>query len=194
MDAWLPLKRDGPDFDFGCTPKLFKCAQSSNSYAIGAGNKNGYFYALNSKNGKLIWKTFCHVNSIPDDGIRSNSTYVNGKIYVWSKNKKPKDTMSVCCLNADTGQLIWNKITDGTNSMTTGAITNELYFLANYNGDLFALDIESGETLWKTNLPKSSIGSNIVIYKNHIYGGIGVPALYDGNPNVCGVFCYGSSY
>ena len=102
--------------------------------------------------------------------------------------------MSVCCLNANTGQLIWNKIKNGTNSMTTGAITNELYFLAKYYGDLFALDIESGETLWETNITKASIGSNIAIYKNCIYGGIGVPALYDGNPDIYGVFCYGCPY
>jgi|GEM_PF-2774549 len=192
-DAWMPLKKDGPDFDFGCTPILFNCLSSPSGYAVGAGNKNGYFYTLNSESGKLIWKTFCHINSTPDDGIRSNATYVKGKIYIWSKNKKPKDTMSVCCLNAEDGKLIWNKITNGTNSMTTGAITNGLYFLGNYSGELFSLDTESGESLWKAKLSNGSIGSNIAIYRNHIYGGIGVPALYGGNPNICGIFCYGVS-
>lgn len=193
-DAWLPLKRDGPDFDFGCTPLLFPCSTSPSHYAVGAGNKDGYFYAINNKSGKLLWKTFCHVNSTPDDGIRSNATYYNGKIYVWSKNKKPKDTMSICCLNAETGEMIWNKITEGTNSMTTGAITNGLYFLGNYSGNIFALDTETGDILWEDKFTKGSIGSSIAIYKDNIYGGLGVPALYEGNPDIYGIFCYGLDY
>jgi len=192
-DAWLPVKKDGPDYDFGCTPILFPCRLSHSNNAVGAGNKNGYFYALDSKSGKLIWKTFCHVSSTPDDGIRSNATYLDGKLYVWSKNEKPKNTMSICCLNAENGTLIWNTISDGTNNMTTGAITNNLYFLANYSGKIFALDIQTGATIWSNTLQKASIGSNLAIYNNRIYAGTGVPLLYNGRPDICGVFSYGFS-
>lgn len=189
-DAWLPVKRIGPDFDFGCTPTLFKSLLSINGIAVGAGNKNGYFYTIDSDSGKLIWKTFCHVNSAPDDGIRSNATYYKGNLYLWSQNKKPKDTISVCCLNSEDGKIIWNKIIEGTNSMTTGIITNELYFLANYNGELFALDTKNGDLVFKTKFTKGSIGSSLAIYNNCIYGGMGVPALYHGNPKVYGLFCF----
>ncbi len=190
-DAWLPTKRDGPDFDFGCTPIVFPCSQASLRLAVGAGNKNGNFYALDAKSGKLLWKTFCHKDSTPDDGIRSNATYLNDKLYVWSKNQTPKNTMSVFCMDAETGELIWCKNIKGTNSMTTGAITGDLYFLGNYSGDLFALDTRTGDQVWLLNIKKCSIGSNLTIDKDAIYCGTGVPQLYGGYPKNHGVFKVG---
>ena len=187
-DAWIPLKKEGPDFDFGCTPILFPCTRASNRLAAGAGNKNGYFYALDAKSGKLLWKTFCHKDSTPDDGIRSNATYLGGRLYVWSKNETPRRTMSVCCLDAQTGELLWCKNTEGTNAMTTGGVTNGLYMLATYSGDLFALDTATGTQVWSLRLGKCSIGSNLTIQENAVYCGTGVPQLYGGYPKRHGVF------
>ncbi len=187
-DAWIPLKREGPDFDFGCTPIVFPLSANSSRLAVGAGNKNGTFYTMDAVSGKLIWKTFCHVDSKPDDGIRSNATYLNGRLYVWSKNKTPRDTMSVCCLDSATGELLWSENTAGTNSMTTGAITDSLYFLGNYSGELFALDTQTGKKVWSLNLGRCSVGSNITIHNDAIYCGTGVPQLYGGTPKRSGVF------
>ncbi len=192
-DSWLPLKRDGPDFDFGCTPILFPCSKSSTGMAVGAGNKDAYLYALDEGTGKLLFKTYCHIKSKPDEGIRSNITYLSGRIYVWSKNKAPKDSISVNCINADNGSIIWNSIIDGTNNMTTGGVTNNLYFLSNYSGEIYALDIANGEKVWSNKMKKASFGSDIGIYQNRIYSGIGVPAFYGGSTKVKGVACFGAS-
>lgn len=193
-DAWLPTKKDGPDFDFGCTPIVFPCSRASSRLAVGAGNKNGFFYVLDYSTGKLLWKTLCHKDSEPDDGIRSNATYLNGKLYVWSKNETPKNTMSVCCLNAESGELLWCENTKGTNCMTTGAITNGLYFLGNYSGDLFALDTATGKQVWVLDLGKCSIGSNISISNDAIYCGVGLPQFYGGYPKRCGIFKVNLTY
>lgn len=190
-DSWLPLKPEGPDFDFGCTPLPFSCAKASSGIGIAAGNKNGYVYALDLGNGELLWKTYCHILSKPEDGIRSNITYDNGRIYVWSKNKSPKETMSISCLDAETGEFIWNVIAKGTNAMTTGAVTNDLFILSNYSGELYALDTATGEKTWSSFIKKASFGSDIAIYNNKIYTGMGVPALYGGSTKMCGVACYG---
>lgn len=155
---------------------------------MGAGNKNGYFYALDEQSGQILWKTFCHKNSTPDDGIRSNASYHDGRLYVWSKNETPKDTMSVCYMNADTGELIWCENTRGTNAMTTGGITNGLYILGNYSGDLFALDTATGKQIWSLHLGKCSIGSNLTIQDNAVYCGTGLPRLYGGYSKRHGVF------
>ncbi|MEG1614006.1 MAG: PQQ-binding-like beta-propeller repeat protein [Oscillospiraceae bacterium] len=190
-DAWMPLKPDGRDYDFGCTPLPFKCSKASSNVAIGAGNKNGFLYAIDSITGKLVWNTFCHFKSTPDDGIRSNITFDDGKIYVWSKNKKPRNSMCVNCIDADTGKVLWCVNRDGTNAMTTGAVTNDLYFLANYSGDIYALNKDSGEEAWLTRIKKGAFGSDIAIYNNRIFAGLGVPKMYGGSTAVCGVACYG---
>ncbi len=179
-DAWLPTKVEGPDFDFGTTPLLFPCSRAAEGLAAGAGNKNGTFYTVDAKTGVLLWKTFCHKDSKPDDGIRSNATYLNGKLYMWSKNQTPKNTMSVFCLDANTGEILWCENKEGTNSMTTGALTNDIYILGSYSGQLFALNILTGEQVWSLNLGKCSIGSNITVYDDAIYLGTGVPEFYGG--------------
>ena len=190
-DAWMPLKRDGPDFDFGCTPIPFPCSSANSGFAVGAGNKNGFIYAFDLGSGKLIWKTFCHINSSPDDGIRSNITFKNGRIFIWSKNATPRNFISVICINSQSGKIIWNKIVSGTNNMTTGAVTNDLYFMANYSGELFALSTSDGERVWVNKGNRVSLGSDLTIWKSRIYAGFGVPKLYGGRFSPGGVICYG---
>ena len=187
----MPLKREGPDYDFGCTPIPFPCSAADSSFAVGAGNKNGFIYALDMISGKLIWKTFCHINSTPDDGIRSNITYKNNRVYVWSKNASPKNTISINCLDSESGKIIWNKIFPGTNNMTTGAITNDLYFMANYSGEIYALNLSNGERVWDNSGNKVSFGSDLPIENNRLYAGFGVPKLYGGRFNRGGVLCLG---
>ncbi len=190
QDAWLPLNMDGPDFDFGCTPILFPCTSASSGYAVGAGNKNGMLYALDSKSGKLVWNANCHINSTPDDGIRSNITYQDGHIYIWSKNMIPHDSISLNCLDAESGRVIWNKIESGTNCMTTGAVTNDLYFMANYDGEIYALHVRDGERVWGKRDNQVSFGSDVAIWENALYAGFGVPRMYDGRFPFSGVLCY----
>lgn len=189
-DEWLPLRPKGPNFDFGSKPVLFFCKKASNAYAIGAGNKNGYFYALDSKSGNVLWKTFCHVGTKPDDGIRSDATYYKGKLYVWSRNGSPSKSMSVCCLDADTGAIVWNNVKKGNNAHTTGAVTNGLYFLSNYSGEVFAFTTDTGKKLWQAEIKGASIGSSLAIYNSRLYGGMGAPALFGGNPEISGIFSF----
>lgn len=188
-DAWLPIKKEGPDFDFGCTPILFPCRAAESGYAAGAGNKNGFLYALDSKTGTLLWQANCHINAESDDGIRSNITYHNGHIYVWSKNKTPSDSISVNCIDANSGKIVWNKIESGTNAMTTGIITNNLYFMANYSGDIYALRTDDGECVWSGST-KVSFGSDLALWNNTLYAGFGVPLLYGGRYQTGGVTCF----
>lgn len=190
-DAWLPLKRDGPDYDFGSTPIPFPCREAQSGTAVAAGNKDGFLYTFDSVSAKLLWKADCHPRAVPDDGIRSNITYENGRIIVWCKNKNPKNTISVVCVNADSGNLIWDTIESGLNSMTTGFITNGLYFMSNYDGEIYALSTENAERFWTGHSNKSSFGSDLLLWNNRVYSGFGVPLLYGGKSYRCGVTCFG---
>lgn len=137
---------------------------------------------------KLIWQTFCHVDSMPDDGIRAAAIPYKGKIYVWSRNKTPKKSMSICCLDASSGQIIWAKNAEGSNTMGAGAITKDWYIVGNYNGEITAYALEDGEVIWTVKLPDVSIASNIVIDANKIIVGTGIPKHYGGNTHNPGVY------
>jgi len=182
-DSWLPKEKYGPDYDFGAIPILF-------NNMVGIGNKNGYFYTLNKYTGQLIWKTFCNVQNKNDDGIRSKASYKDGRVYIWSKNEQPENSITVCCLDANNGDVIWHKTSDGTNAMSNGEIINDLYFVPNYKGQINAFRLSDGELVWSGSIPKASIGSSICCVKDRIIVGTGVPKLYGGNPNVYGVYSF----
>lgn len=99
--------------------------------------------------------------------------------------------MSICCLDADSGAIVWNNVKKGNNAHATGAITNGLYFLSNFSGELFALATDTGKRVWQAEIKGASIGSSLAIYNNRLYGGLGVPALFGGNPDICGVSAFG---
>ena len=87
-DTWLPVFPQGGDYDFGCTPQLFDVKKNGRIIkAVGIGNKNGFYYTFNRADGTMLWKTLCNINSVPEDGIRSNAQLRNERIYLWSKNK-----------------------------------------------------------------------------------------------------------
>lgn len=191
-DSWLPTKpKDGPDFDFGAAPILFDIKRNNKILKVlGLGNKNGYFYVLNRTDGSLVWKTNCNVNSTSEDGIRSKASYYNGRIFIWSKNKTPRNTLTVCCLNADTGDVIWSYIAPGTNTMSDGLLLNDLYIVPYYNGTIQALSISDGKVLWTGKIPGVSFGSSISVYGNRLFVGGGLPGLYGGNSKNYGLYTF----
>ncbi len=190
-DTWLPLKREGPDFDFGSTPVIFNCKNNNQTIkSVGLGNKNGYFYTFNLQTGELLWHTNCHINSESDDGIRSAASYKEGRLYIWTRNKKPKDTMTICSLNANTGEIIWSVISQGTNAMSNGLLLNDLYFVPTYDGKIYAYSLKDGHIVWIGEIPKISIGSSLSYTKDSLIFGAGVPGLYGGNPKFHGVYTF----
>jgi outer membrane protein assembly factor BamB len=71
-------------------------------------NKDGYLYALNEKNGALLWK-----HKGPDNGLiwPGMPTIADGKIYVttgqYAAYNGPAGVSEFACINASTGQTIW---------------------------------------------------------------------------------------
>lgn len=73
--------------------------------------------------------------------------------------------------------------------MTTGLITNHLYFMANYSGAIYALRTDDEELVWFGNI-KGSFGSDLALWNNTHYAGFGVPLLYGGHYQTGGVTCF----
>lgn len=179
------------DSSFNATPNLFYCKyQNALVPAVGIGSKNGHYYVFHRLTGNLIWQTDCHINTDTDNGIHSIASYKDNCIYIWSKNKNPSNTITVCCLNAHTGEIIWSKIIKGTNTLSSGSLINDLYFIPTYDGRINAYNLADGRIVWTGKIPDVSIGSSISFTSNSLLVGAGVPALYNGNPNTCGVYSF----
>ncbi|MCX7773296.1 MAG: PQQ-binding-like beta-propeller repeat protein [Clostridia bacterium] len=190
-DLWLPLKPKGRDHDFGSTPLNFNIIDGGKTRkAVGIGNKNGNFYAFDRISGELIWKTDINTSYGSNDGIRSNAQYQNGRIFLWSRNMKPRRSITVACLDAKTGNFVWQKVVPGINATSSGALANDLFLVPNYSGEINAFSVEDGKLVHTLKVPEVSIGSDVVVHDDMLLFGTGVPKFYGGNPRICGIYAF----
>ena len=66
-DTWtMSDPNASPDFDFGAGPNLYTTTiQGKKTDVLGAGQKNGMYYALDPATGKLIWETQAGPGGVP---------------------------------------------------------------------------------------------------------------------------------
>lgn len=112
---------------------------------------NNELCAVNVSDGSLKWQYTVGTNG------EECPTVANGKVY--SGNK------SLYCLDASTGQLIWQKdgIDFGWNS--PNVFNNTVYVSG--NGILYSLNAETGETIWKKQFP-SPTNKEIAVCKEFV--------------------------
>ncbi|VWX62611.1 Pyrrolo-quinoline quinone [Burkholderiales bacterium 8X] len=120
----------GPDWDFAQGPMLVDAARSGVEL-VGAGQKSGKFWALNPRNGNLLWSTQVGPPGL-SGGLQWGSATDGRRIYVAVANSGPT--------SAGQNPLPW-RLKDG--SVTTA-------------GGWAALDAASGDVLWTTKDPRGS--------------------------------------
>ena len=98
--------------------------------------KNVTIYALNSKNGEVIWKY-----TIKNDTIDFSSPVFYNEIIFISTNHK------VCALNASNGIVIWNQ-TFSSKVISSQIVHNNKLFVAD-SETVYALSISGGGILWR---------------------------------------------
>ena len=123
-------------------------------------------YALDSATGEIIWQ-YDVVDHV-DDAV----TLYEGKVYLAAD--------SAWCLDALSGERLWafkpsqSYKMNGTPALGSGVAY--FSFAPNYNSlEVYALDAESGEQIWFTEIPFYSTGC-LTLYNNRLY----VPT-YNGN-------------
>ena len=158
----------GRDWDFGSGANLF--TTTINGIAtdlVGAGEKSGFYWALNPNNGAVVW-----VQQVGPGGILGGiewGTATDGQqVYVAIANTyrvtytlQPTGTTwnggSWSALNAATGQIVWqvpdpnqDLINPAYPAMALGPVTiaNGLLYCADTAGFMYALEASSGNTLW----------------------------------------------
>jgi len=169
----------------------------------------GMFFCIDLDSMQLVW-----AQDTKDD---SNSTPVfqwgedgNGYIYTapslhWTANSSKKGTISIYKINANTGEIVWEKPFDvHTVSGVSGGVQSSpllgkegtelegliLYTVARtpnaHNGVLVAVDTDTGETVWEFKMDNYTWSSPTAVYTESgkayvvVCDSVGVVRLLDG--------------
>lgn len=129
-------------FDVGAGPTL--SAPGNNGFASGViyvTGKDKVVYALNLTTGRKIWSYSLVKNSNADV---STAALDGNALYVGSND-------GVYALNATTGALIWQTLTGPTfyaSPAITGPAGQQVLVIGDNAGNLYALSLADGSTLW----------------------------------------------
>jgi polyvinyl alcohol dehydrogenase (cytochrome) len=163
--SFRPNEPPDDDTDFGATPNLF--VDSTGRRVLGAGKKDGTYYALDPATGRLLWSTHL-VDPAPNIGgfIGSPAVY-GGYVFGGTAIGSPSFFHS---LDGATGAVRWEGGVGPTYGAT--AVVNGVAFNAALDDLLKAYDTDTGQILWTT--PLSGPGSSgPAIYEDMVFIGSG---------------------
>jgi outer membrane protein assembly factor BamB len=120
------------------------------SSATAADNKiffscdDGFVYALDSRNGRLIWKFATKGDRQYDvwDYYRSSPAFYKGRLYVGSGDG------SVYALNSVNGKELWHFKTGGV-VHADPVVSNDTVYVGSFDGIFYALTATTGKLIWK---------------------------------------------
>jgi polyvinyl alcohol dehydrogenase (cytochrome) len=159
----------GPDDDFASSPNLITTTNPVNGtveHLIGAGQKSGYYWALNPVTGKLVWHTKIGPGSAgggifwgsATDGTNVYSAEANeNKTPYTLKGSGPYAGQTITggswtAMNAATGAILW-QTPDPQSASDTGyvSVANGVVYAdsnASTGTNMYALDASTGAILW----------------------------------------------
>ncbi|MCL2134830.1 MAG: PQQ-binding-like beta-propeller repeat protein [Candidatus Bathyarchaeota archaeon] len=106
------------------------------------------YYCLNAETGKVIWS---FTNSVANEFIISSPIYVDNKLYI-------VDKFDITCLNALTGERIWNTFTGDEYYVPPSYADGKIYIVTSER-NLFIFNAETGEKTERYILPSASWSS-----------------------------------
>jgi polyvinyl alcohol dehydrogenase (cytochrome) len=188
----------GPDFDFGSGPNLLRVGDDE---LLGFGQKSGTYWALDPKDGKVLWKTDVGPAGATLGGIEWGTAADGERIYVALSDSgyvtyalQPSGKLvnggSWAALDPKTGKILWQTAapgkcsTGGASGVSQGcmalgpvSVANGVVFGASMdeaptNPTMFALDAKTGKVLWSF-VTGSSVNAGPAIVGNSIYWGSG---------------------
>lgn len=130
---------------------------------------NGYLQALNKNTGKSLWEEQL---AVPTLSLRGNSTptVAHGAVIIGDANGRVNTFL------IKNGQLIWQqRISEPSGSSEIAKLSNvnanavvegNIVYAAGYNGNIAALDLSSGQTIWHRKL---STTHNVALNKNTLF-------------------------
>ena len=174
QDSWKLSPDDfalADDADWGSSPTLF--ADASGHALVGAGQKNGYYYAFDRTDlaGGPLWKTaiaipgFCPQCA---EGTLSTAAFDGGRLYVGGGARAPTVPGAVSALDPSTGAILWTAPLNGP-VLAPVSYANGVVFAAG-GTTCVALDAETGALLWHADTPAPLYGG-VAISNGRIFFG-----------------------
>jgi polyvinyl alcohol dehydrogenase (cytochrome) len=202
-DTWtMSRPNSSPDFDFGAGPNLYTTTiQGIRTDVLGAGQKNGMYYALDPATGKLIWATQAGPGGVlggiewgtSTDGRRIYAAITNGshKAYTYTTFDGQKKTTTGglwTALDAAMGRILWQTADpQGSQYITDGFVSsaNGVVYAGSSGGNFYAMDATTGQIKW-TFPSGGAVWSGAAIVNGNVYWGSGYDTQargmpYDGN-------------
>jgi polyvinyl alcohol dehydrogenase (cytochrome) len=193
----------GPDYDFGSGANLFTVVSRNGIFdVVGAGQKSGYYWALNPDDGHVLWSKQVGPGGF-QGGIQWGTATDGRRIYVAISNSAhipytlaPSNTVmanggSWAALDPATGEILWQVSATGQDpqfpALTAQALgqvsaANGVVYAGSMSGDMVALNAETGSILWQFASGGSVIcGPSIV--DGTVYWGSGYANFGFGIPN-----------
>lgn len=192
----IPL--DGPPLDNSFSTTAYNIGipvgVSAVNGIIYAGSDNGYTYAINAINGKLIWAHYgwnmTMSNPLVVDSRVFVSTgnayfnYANTMLYV--KGKRPTrgpGLNSMYALDAKTGKKLWVCHFPGE-AMPTGVYDQGFLYIGTGDGYVYKLDATTGKLVFATDITSFvSMSSPVLAGDNLFLGGTNPNYFYAVNKN-----------
>jgi len=106
------------------------------------------YYCLDNQNGKIIWN---FTNPVANEFIVSSPIYLNDKLFI-------VDKFDITCLNASTGNKIWNTFT-GDEYYVSPSYADDKIYIVTSERNIFIFDAITGEKLDRYILPSASWSS-----------------------------------
>jgi polyvinyl alcohol dehydrogenase (cytochrome) len=204
-DTWTMTDPNAsPEFDFGADPNLYTTIiAGKRTDVLGAGQKNGMYYALDPATGKLIWATRAGPGGVlggiewgtSTDGERIYAAVTNGshKKYTYTTYDGQKRTTMGglwTALDAASGKILWQTADpQGSEYITDGFVSsaNGVVYAGSSGGNFYAMDARTGRIKWS--FPSGgAVWSGAAIVDGTVYWGSGYDTRerkmpYNGNNN-----------
>jgi polyvinyl alcohol dehydrogenase (cytochrome) len=171
----------GPDHDFGTTPFPFRGA--GGKVLIGAGQKSGFFHAVDPATGKSVWST--EVGKGSALGGLEFGTATDGE-HVYAAQAHRQDS-AVAKLDGATGKILWRTASPDQKQhygalIVTGKGEDRLVFAGTAAGFIRAYDARDGRVLWEFDTG-GAVGGGPTVVDGTLYVGSGYTFLRVGKPN-----------
>ncbi|MEW6212057.1 MAG: PQQ-binding-like beta-propeller repeat protein, partial [Acidobacteriota bacterium] len=186
-DIWTFDCRNNPDckdldVDFGAVPLSFK--GPGGRQLVGAGQKSGWFYALDAKTGALVWKQQVGKGG-KLGGVEFGNATDGERVYV-GVSDIPRQG-NITALDGATGKILWQTAAPdrGANFgpvTVTGTGDDRLVFAGTNKNFIRAYDARDGKILWEFDTG-GAVGGGASIVDGVVYVGSGYQFLGVGKPN-----------
>jgi polyvinyl alcohol dehydrogenase (cytochrome) len=193
----------GPDYDFGSGANLFTVVSHHGTFdVVGAGQKSGYYWALDPDNGHVLWSKQVGPGGF-QGGIQWGTATDGRHIYVAIANSAhisyplaPSNSVTAnggswAALDPATGEILWQTPATGQDTqqpdltaLALGQVSaaNGVVYAGSMSGDMVALNAENGRILWQF-ASGGSVVSGPSIVDGTVYWGSGYANFGFGIPN-----------